>query len=249
MLWRLEIMDKFSKLYEVKNFQCGADARLRFGIIFNILQDIADLNANSLGFGYDFCLQNNLGWVSANYHLKINEIPNKNEEFTLTTWISETTLVSSIREFQAKNKLGKELFRASSQWALVNLKTKRPVKISDNLLKCAPIPEKMIQTSFPAIAIPDNYQHEYNFFVKYDEIDLYQHVNNSFYPLWASEAVPFDFRESHTISEIEISYKKPAVYKDEIKIKTYLQENESLHLICNKNDEKNIFSKVKIIWK
>lgn len=242
-------MEKFSKNYDVKNFQCGADSKLRFGVIFNILQDIADLSANNLGFGYDFCLQNNLGWVGANYHLKINRLPNKNEKFILQTWISETTLVSSIREFQAKTEQGEELFKASSQWALVSLTTKRPVKISQYLPKCDPLHEKMIITSFPAILIPDTHQYEYSFFVKYDEIDLYQHVNNSFYPLWASEAIPFDFRENHTISEIEICYKKPAIYKNEIKIETNLQQNESLHLIYEANDKKNIFAKIRIIWK
>ena len=64
-------MDKYVQTLNVENFQCDPDGKLRFGVLFNILQKIADYSANQLGFGYDFCLQKQLGWVGANYHLKI----------------------------------------------------------------------------------------------------------------------------------------------------------------------------------
>ena len=84
-------ISKYSKQYSVRSYECDRNNNLRILTLMNILQDIADVNATELGFGLDFCIQNGMTWVGANYVLEINRLPNIHEDITIETWPSAKT--------------------------------------------------------------------------------------------------------------------------------------------------------------
>ena len=53
-------MDKFEKEFQIRSYECDQDGYLRVVTLMNILQDAADSSATALGFGFDFCIQNNV---------------------------------------------------------------------------------------------------------------------------------------------------------------------------------------------
>ena len=106
----------------------------------------------------------------------------------------------------------------------------------------------MIDTKFPAIAFPETPATEIRFPVRYEEIDLNNHVNNAVYPVWAAESVPHDFRLACDIAEMEIAFKKPAVFDDEIVVFTQTDGLTTTHRIASPDKEKE-FSRVRISWK
>ena len=63
-------------------------------------------------------------------------------------------------------------------------------------------------------------------------------MNNAIYPVWASESVPNDFREENEIEDIEISFKKPAFYGDEIVVLTQIDDNLTIHQIISADKTK-----------
>jgi acyl-ACP thioesterase len=73
--------------------------------------------------------------------------------------------------------------------------------------------------------------------VRFDDIDVNEHVNNSVYPLWASESVDCEFRKTHTPAEIELCFKKEAIYGEKIAVLTAMSGDESNHVICDKETE------------
>ena len=70
---------------------------------------------------------------------------------------------------------------------------------------------------------------------KIDDIDVNNHVNNAVYPVWASESLNRDFRLTHLPQEIEICFKKEALYGEKVEVRTKINESESFHLILDKN--------------
>lgn len=246
-------MNKCKKSYTVKVYECDQNSTLRFSSLFNLFQDMADLHSHEMGLGYDYCLDHGIGWVGASYAVKINRMPKFAETYTIETWPSAKTSISGIREFVATTETGERLFYASSQWVLVNLSTKRPIRIDDNVINYSLIPERVIDTTFPAIALPEQIDFTQTFPVRFDEVDINKHVNNAIYPAWASESVPRSFRQTHTITAADIAFKKPATYSDDICIETQISETginetETLHVIKSNNDAKNVFARIRLKW-
>lgn len=241
-------MEKYQQKHTVKNYESNKYKQLRLLPLFNLFQDLADTHATLIGVGYEFCLQQGFGWVGAGYHIKINRLPIWNEEITLSTWPSDKTVVSGIREFQVKNNKGESLIESSSQWALMNFANGRPMSVTKHLPDYDILPQRLIDTKFPAIPVPERVDFEQKLPVRFDDIDLNDHVNNAIYPLWASEAVPVDFRETQQVDEMEIAFKKPATLHDDILIQTQIDGNTTIHLIRSADMTKD-FSRVKIIWK
>ncbi|MBR1778566.1 MAG: hypothetical protein IJ752_08315 [Alphaproteobacteria bacterium] len=241
-------METLESPHIVKVYESDRKGELHLRCLFNLFQDIADRHADGLGCGYAFCLEHGIGWVGANYHLRINRLPTRGESFVLTTWASGKTAVCGIRDFKAVSEQGEMLFYASSQWALVDLTTKRPVSVAKKLPDYPLHNERMIDTKFPAITFPEAPETKILFPVRYEEIDLNSHVNNAVYPVWAAEGVPHDFRLSHDIAEMEIAFKKPAVFDDEIAVFTQTDGLTTTHKIASPDKEKE-FSRVRIVWK
>lgn len=241
-------METLSLPHTVKIYECDRKRQLRLHCLFNLLQDAADTHADALGVGYGYCLSRAIGWVGANYHLKINRLPLWREEFVLTTWASGKTAVSGIRDFKAETGNGELLFFASSRWALIDRKTLRPAAVAKNLPDYALHDERMIDTAFPTIPPPEKHDFSALFPVRYDDIDVNDHVNNAVYPLWAAESVPRDFRKTHEIAEMEIAFKKPAVFDDDIAVFTQTDGLTTTHEIASPDGTKD-FSRVRIRWK
>ena len=102
--------------------------------------------------------------------------------------------------------------------------------------------------TFPAIPLPENEDSAVSFGVRYDDIDINDHVNNAVYPLWAAESVSHDFRKTHEIAEMEIAFKKPAVFDDDITVFTQTDRLTTTHRIASPDKSKD-FSRVRIHWK
>ncbi|MGN1091873.1 MAG: acyl-[acyl-carrier-protein] thioesterase [Alphaproteobacteria bacterium] len=241
-------MEKLTLEHFIHSYECGPDGKLRLLALFNILQNIADLHADNLGLGYQNFIGKNLAWVGASYAVHIDKRPSWGDKVDLTTWPSDKTSVCAIRDFILKDKEGKTLMTATSQWALIDITTGRPQPLKRHIENLKAIPERALNSDFPTLSVPQKIDFEKRFYVRYDDIDINKHVNNAIYPVWASEAVPNDFRQSHEPEDINISFRHPAFFGDEIMVETQIDGNETLHHIMSLDKTKE-FSKVKIKWK
>lgn len=242
-------MQKFEKKYQIRSYETDKTGTLRIVTLFNILQDMADLNANELGFGLDFCIKNTLAWFGTNYHLKINRLPKIHETIKIRTWPSGKKTLEAFRDFEVFDQNDEKLIEATSQWVLIDFKRKRPVLIDKYLSEFEGFEQPVTDTVF--VKIPSLTHEEFSkvFSVRYDDIDINQHVNNAVYPLWALEALPEDFRDSHEISEIKIAYKKEGRLGEDISsLAEMFQDTQSLHLIKSLTDGREL-AQLLISWK
>ena len=80
------------------------------------------------------------------------------------------------------------------------------------------------------------------FRIRYDDIDINQHVNNAIYPAWALEVLSFDFRKNHAIKTLDIYFKKDIATDGKILSEVYL-DNElrtTYHSIKNANNKEEL---------
>ena len=77
--------------------------------------------------------------------------------------------------------------------------------------------------------------YEKTFHVRYDDLDINNHVNNTVYISWALEALDYKYRTTHNISDLDIYFKHEISYGEDIisQVKYDYENNVTEHLIKN----------------
>lgn len=239
---------KFKKEYVVKSYEADAHGFLRLLALMNILQDAADGSAMELGFGFEDCAKRGVSWVGSNYLLKINRLPKMHEKFIIETWPAEAKLWGAIRDFVVYDEKGQILLKASSQWVLIDIERKRPVPLAKHFTEYKALEERALEVEFSRPSEFLDSQTEQTFKVRFDDIDINKHVNNAVYPLWASESVSPQWRESHIPAQIELWFKKEALYGQAVKVMTKIEDMTSIHSITDETKE-NELARCNIVWR
>lgn len=241
-------MEKYAKNYEIKSFECDQTGFLRLRTLFNLFQDLADDHANKMGLGYHFCKEHGIGWIGGAYHIRIHQMPKWEDKVRLLTWPSASTAVTGIREFQMRSLSEDILIDASSQWVLIDTQKFRPVSV----LKCVGqyelLPERCVETQFEKLPLLERIDYETDEIVRYDDIDINKHVNNAVYPTWALDALPVEFLKEHSLKELQIQFKKPALLSDSVHVQTQMEDRITRHVITNK-DGSSEFVRLEIKWR
>ena len=242
------IATKYRKEYVVKSYEADCHGFLRLLTLMNLLQDAAMDSAEELGIGLKKCSEKGLTWFGSDYFLEISRLPKMNEHFFIETWPAETKLWGAIRDFFVYDAQGNIIIKVSSQWVLIDVARLRPVLLSKHFPDYQAWPERAIPVDFMKIKEPENFEREDTLIVRFDDIDINHHVNNAIYLLWASECVQNDFRLKHYPAEIEINFKKSAVYGESIWILTSQKGEETYHSI-RENDKQTELARCRIKWR
>ncbi|MDR2269017.1 MAG: hypothetical protein LBD94_02425 [Rickettsiales bacterium] len=199
--------EKYIQKKKLETSETGKNGLLRPVSMMNELQAIADIHATLLGAGRSYCMKNNITWVVTHYLVDILEMPNDKEELELSTWPANHEALRAVRDFEVRGADGRLMLRATSQWIMIDLATRRPVKISEYLPNWDCVPARALDEAFDKFAEFDS-EYSVDFDVRYDDIDVNPHVNNSVYATWATESLGYDFLNSHKLRRLKINFKK-----------------------------------------
>lgn len=241
-------MEKYTKSYTITSYECDSTRKLRLRTIFNFFQDLADDHANEMGLGYHECIKRGIGWIGGAYHVEFLDLPKWEDKITLDTWPSGKTAATGIRDFQMKDAMGNPIINATSQWVLVDLNRMRPVPIVKHLGEYDLVEDRAFESCFQNINAIERVDFEKCLTVRYDDIDLYKHVNNAVYPTLIYDGLPPEFVQRYQLKELQIIFKKPALITDEICIKTQIEDNRTIHQLFNKTGEVE-FARIQVLWK
>lgn len=240
-------MEKFQVSYRLRSAECDRNNQIRLRSLFNLFQDIADLHAEKLGLGYNFCVENFMTWVGTNYHIKINQLPVRDEEFILKTWPTASSGITAIRDFELVNKEGKGLIQASSSWALIDLNRKRPVSIQKYMGDLTLLSERAIEGDLKKIDLPEIFDTSFNEVIRLDDIDINQHVNNAVYPSFLMDGLEETFIKENHLTELWLQFKKSASIENKVAISSKIIDNASYHLVYNPDTQEE-YVRMNALW-
>lgn len=101
---------------------------------------------------------------------------------------------------------------------------------------------------FNKIQLPKDFDYEKIYEVRYDDLDLNHHANNSNYISWALETLPYDFRNNNTVSNVDILLKNDTTAGEIIIAQTKINNFQTIHVIKNKADNTDL-AYLNIEWK
>lgn len=179
---------QFTQKYEVGSFQVSPDGRIRLASLADLFQEIAWRHADSADFGRNL-LESRQMWALSRMEIRVASFPKWGEAIELFTGGRGADKLFAFREFMVRDQQERVLARGMSSWLLLNLDTKRILRPTQVLsaaifnpnLKPNWQPEKLEVTG-ELIAVEE-------IKVRYADLDLYDHVNNTSYIRWVENCL------------------------------------------------------------
>lgn len=206
----------YSKKYPIKYYEMDSNKALKPSGLMNFLQDLATENAEMLGFGPSFVFPRNYAWFLIKYHMEFDEYPCALDELVMKTEPRGITKIIASRDFEIFTTEDKRLGRIASNWMMIDLATKSILPLAKVATSMPAFEKREEDLQFEKIKPIERVDYEKTFEIRYDDIDVNQHVNNANYIVWTFETLPYEFKANHKIKILDIVYKKEIAYGHEI---------------------------------
>ena len=228
--------------FTVKTYECRPDEFIKMASLMQYLQEVAALHAEELGFGVDCLNKINSYWVLSNFRIEINRFPQWNDEIIVKTWPSGHSRVIATREFVGMDQNNHELFRAGSQWMILDKGRNRPknlLRLDMSLPETAP---KALSEELVKLEPKEDYSQVDRIYVPYSSIDLNGHVNNTEYVRWGIDALRKAFKFDGEIRSMHAAYLSEVFENDELDLLLSHSKNGHFYVLAKKsNGQENVF--------
>ena len=232
----------YENTYKIRYSELDCNLALKPSSLLQLLQDIASEDAQNKDFGYSFLASKNLGWFLLKYHIEFNDTPKGICDIKIQTESRGYNKLFAFRDFEVfSNNIS--IARATTTWGLIDLNTKSMGNIIDILSdnkNISHFEKRENDLKYNKITPTQEITNKKEFIVRFDDLDVNQHVNNSNYILWAFEALDFDFRKNKKLKTIDMLFKKEAKYNDAISSEVQIINNTTLHAIKNKETSEEL---------
>lgn len=245
-------MAPYSKNHTITCYEADANQIMRPTAMLDMMQEAANINATSLGFGYDEMKESNTAWVLSRIHVRFKSYPKWRDSVNIKTWHKGTARLFYLRDYILSDEEGNTLAEATSSWLIIDMNTRRLVRsneLATSEEKCTK--EDAIAEPADKVTIPVDIEPELvrKHPVTWSEIDTMGHVNNVKYVVWAIDAVGTDIVKERPLKELLINYDAEVMPNDVVKIYRVREERDEglVYYITGKVDDKQNFS-VKMIF-
>jgi len=223
------------KKYPISMSELDMNYSVKPAALLNLLQDTASRNIANTPFGNVELNNEGLGWFLVRYRLEFDKYPTGLNEIVIQTENRGTLRQTAYRDFEAFDTSGTRLLRATTSWLMVDLENKSLVNIEQKFPDITKFRKREDDLQLQKLKTLSQWDKEILFHVRYEDLDMNGHVNNTVYISWAMEALDFEFRKSHEIKTMDIYYKHEVRYgEDVVSLVKFDSENKiSEHVIKN----------------
>ena len=202
--------------------ECGPDGKLRSHIWFDYLQHIAAIHAEKLGFGMSAVKENNLIWVLSRIKVVMEDAPRFDDILRVESYHNGAEKLFAKRQFVVSSALsGKRFGYASSFWLTLELPTFRP-RPPANFLKERVMENVEKEDFFPMLdklSCPGELTGELHYDINSSNIDLNNHLNNTFYSAYAIDWIARTVQGHIQLKEIQVNYNRAMQFGEELIVK------------------------------
>ena len=164
-------------------------------------------------------------------------LPGRDDQVMIRTWPSGHTRAVATREFVGTDADGREMFRAGSEWMVVNKQTSRLKNLVRLGLDLPDEGQKALSGELKRLERRQGYHTVDRIRVPHSSIDLNGHVNNTEYVRWGLDALRRAFKLGSHIRSVQATYLSEVFEADEVEIAVASDGDERFHVLASKPDE------------
>lgn len=202
---------KYQEEFVVRSYEIDQNGFATLPQVANYFQEAAGRNAKDLNFDIEDLQKNNATWVLYRMHIKMESFPERWHPVTVHTWPSSGDGIRAFRDYELMDTHDNILGAGVSQWMVLNMKNRRPVRIPKEIMEMSldveehklPVDKK----HFGKFSKPD---FETHIVVGLHDLDMNHHVNNVKYIEWMTGFLPASMSNDLQCTELKIQYHKEA---------------------------------------
>lgn len=246
--------DNKTNTYTYKVQPQDLDGRRHFRAVAleSMLLTVAGYAANDRNFGaFKLIDTGGVSWVLLKFAVEMSALPAEEEEVTVTTWVEKVGTLLTTRNFKIFNAAGTVIGHATSEWAMINLTSRRPMNLSADTEIAACATGEAVPVEMPGrltILNPGEETAKATVRVSYSDIDFNGHANSMHYLQWMLDAYPIERIYNQTIARLEIIYVKEVLYGETVDV-LYKDCDGSTTLFAVKATDGSDCVRAQITWK
>ena len=125
--------------WATRTYECGPDGVATMASVCNWLQEAASLNAETLAFSKSNfeAAGENISWVLTRLKVRMERFPKWGETVSILTFPRGGRRIVAYRDFVLSGADGGEIGRATSEWMLIDLASRKVVAIPEGVFAAA----------------------------------------------------------------------------------------------------------------
>ena len=193
--------------FVVRVFETDANAALSPRSLCDFLQEAADRHVVLLGVTVEKLQERSLTWLLSRLRMRIQRLPTKGETLTIQTWHAGIDRLFSLRDFQVADEVGAPVASAVTAWLAFDLAARKPVRVQGVFDggETSPRPRAMADRldRLPGSRPP---LEERSISVRWSDLDINRHVNNSRYAEWLVEGAEAELRDHSLLRGLDLDF-------------------------------------------
>ncbi len=216
--------------WPVRTYECGPDGAASMASVCNYLQEAASLNAETLAFSKSNfeAAGENISWVLTRLKVRMTRFPRWGETVSILTFPRGGRRIVAYRDFLLSGDAGEALGRATSEWMLIDLASRKVVAIPDSVFAAANTVREPVFGDEPFAKLRWDCREmagdALSFRARCGDIDLNGHVNNVHYEEWLMEGRP---GAAGPCRELDIVFKSETLAGEEVRVESVETESGS----------------------
>ncbi len=234
--------------FEARSYAVDAFGLLTAPALSGWLQEAAGRHAERIGVGVGALLDRGLTWVLARQAVDVEAPILLGERAEVRTWPSGADRLTALRDFEVRVD-GQVRVRAVTQWIVLDLATRKPVR-PGAVLAAEFLPEEPHVLPLPAgrLPAPETVAVERHFSTRYRDIDRNLHVTNASYVEWACEALPEETWRTMRLRSFEAHFVAECMHGSRVRsVAGGAGEGAFLHAVVREEDGRDL-ARLRTAW-
>lgn len=185
---------------------------LKPGSFMDLAQELANVSADSLGFGFDDLQRYGMAWVLSRMHIEFRSLPRWKDVVELQTWHKGFEGPFYVRDFRMLDAVGTPIVLATSSWLVFDVASRRLLRrehLEEKLPMDTRYPESAIDAPCDKIVMPQEGLEEVaEHRVSYSDVDFVGHANNARYVVWAMDCLDYETVSTRRVRSLRINFNK-----------------------------------------
>ncbi|MBD5546222.1 MAG: acyl-[acyl-carrier-protein] thioesterase [Lachnospiraceae bacterium] len=201
----------YSYKSRIRYSELDETGHLRLESLLDYFQDCSTFHSEDIGLGVEYLKGQHLVWVMSSWQIVIERFPALGEMVTVGTAPYEFKGFVGFRNFLMTDEEGKRLACANTIWSLLDTRTGKPVRPSDEMVKGYVLEPKLDMDYAPRrIQLPEDMVKQDAIQIKRHHLDTNHHVNNGQFVRIALDAL----LENCRVRQLRTEYKKQVMLGD-----------------------------------
>jgi medium-chain acyl-[acyl-carrier-protein] hydrolase len=207
--------------FTVRVFEIDAHGTLSVRSLCDYLQEAAGNHARDLGAGVDALRDRGLTWVLSRIRVRITRLPGAGERLEIRTWHSGLDRLFSLRDFSLLDAGEKPIVTAVSAWVMLDLRARRPVRPATEFTPpdTSGIP-RVFAAELDKLPGCEGAREGTRISVRWSDLDVNRHVNNSRYAEWVAEGASSVLRDGEKLAALDLDYLAETLYPDSVEVRS-----------------------------